>query len=145
MLQTAQARRRAVLLLGSCAVLAVLASSSFTHDALLQMLGATKEVIERYPLLGPVTFVVIAAVSAMLAFVSVAVVVPAAVFAWGAPVSIGLLWLTADRALLKLEGVYLGNNFVAGRSGPILAIGAAIALGSVCAVSALRRLMVEAR
>lgn len=221
MLQTAQARRRAVLLLGSCAVLAVLASSSVTHDTLLQMLGATRDVIERHPLLGPVTFVVIAAVSATLAFVSVAVVVPAAVFAWGAPVSIGLLWLgwilggaatyaigrylgrravrwlTAERALLKLEGhlaadtplwlitllqlalpseipgyvlglvryplgrylialavaelpftvatVYLGNNFVAGRSGPILAIGASIALGSVCAVSALRRLMVEAR
>jgi uncharacterized membrane protein YdjX (TVP38/TMEM64 family) len=40
-----------------------------------------------------VTFVVLAAVSAMLAFVSVAVVIPAAVFAWGTAVSIGLLWV----------------------------------------------------
>lgn len=215
------AGRRAALLLGSCVVLAALASSSVTHDVLLHVLGATQSVIERHPLLGPITFVVVAAVSAMLAFVSVAVVVPAAVFTWGAPVSIGLLWLgwilggaatysigrylgrqavrwlTAERALLKLEKhlaadtplwlitllqlalpseipgyvlglvrypiarylialavaelpftiatVYLGDSFVEGRSGLILAIGGLIALSSVCAVYALRRLMTGAR
>jgi uncharacterized membrane protein YdjX (TVP38/TMEM64 family) len=215
------AGRRTVLFAGLCVVLAALASSSVTHEALLHALAATQSVIEQHTLLGVVTFVVLAALSATVAFASVAVIVPAAVFAWGAPVSIGLLWLgwilggaatyaigrylgrqaarwpTAERALLKLEAhlaadtplwlitllqlalpselpgyvlglvrypiarylialavaelpftvatVYLGNSFVEGRSGLILAIGASIAFGSVCAAYALRRVMSEAR
>lgn len=215
------AGRRAVLLLGSCVVLAAAASSGIVHDILLQALAATQSVVERHALLGPVTFVLLAAVAAMLAFVSVAVVVPAAVFAWGAPMSIALLWLgwilggaasyaigrylgrravgwlTAERALRKLEEhlrpdtplllitllqlalpseipgyvlglvrypvarylialavaelpftvatVCLGSSFVEGSAGSILAIGAFVAFGSLCAVRAVRRLMTEAR
>jgi uncharacterized membrane protein YdjX (TVP38/TMEM64 family) len=215
------AGRRAAIFAGLCVVLAALASSCVAHEVLLHALAATQSVIEQHMLLGVVTFVVLAALSAMVAFVSIAVIVPAAVFAWGAPVSIGLLWLgwilggaatytigrylgrqaarwpTAERALLKLEAhlaadtplwlitllqlalpselpgyvlglvryplarylialavaelpftvatVYLGNSFVEGRSGLILAIGASIALGSVGAAYALRRVMSEAR
>jgi uncharacterized membrane protein YdjX (TVP38/TMEM64 family) len=218
---SAMARRRAVLLTGSCVVLAAVASSSTTHELLLRVLGATQSIIEQHAVLGVVTFVVLAAVSAMLAFVSVAVLVPAAVYAWGAPASIGLLWLgwilggiatyaigrhfgrqavhwlTAEQALRRLEQqlgpdtplwlitlvqlalpseipgyvlglvryplsrylialavaelpytvatVYLGSSFVAGRSGLILAIGALLALGSICAVHAVRQVMTEAR
>lgn len=93
MLQTPQAARRVVLLLAACAILATLASSSVMHDALLQLLSATQRVIESNGVLAPVAFVVLAALSAMLAFMSVAVIVPAAVFAWGTPASMGLLWL----------------------------------------------------
>jgi uncharacterized membrane protein YdjX (TVP38/TMEM64 family) len=214
-------RRRAALLAGACVVLAALASSSTAHDLILRVLGATQATIERHALLGAVAFVVFAAISAMLAFVSVAVVVPAAVVAWGAPTSIGLLWLgwilggvatyfvgrylgrraaswlTAERGLRRLEQhltpdtplwligllqlalpseipgyvlglvryplarylialaiaelpftvatVYLGSSFVAGRSGLILAIGAFLALSSICAVRAVAQVMTEAR
>ena len=86
-------RRRVALLAAACVVLAAVALSSAVHGLLLHLLGATESIIERHALLGAVTFVVLAAVSAMLAFISVAVLVPAAVYAWGAPTSIGLLWL----------------------------------------------------
>lgn len=46
-----------------------------------------------HPILGPALFVLLAATSAMLAFFSSAVVVPAAVYAWGRPATICLLWL----------------------------------------------------
>jgi uncharacterized membrane protein YdjX (TVP38/TMEM64 family) len=214
-------RRRAALLAAACGFLAALASSSTAHDLLLRLLGTTQDLIEGHALLGAVTFIVFAAVSAMLAFVSVAVVVPAAVVAWGAPASIGLLWvgwilgglgtyfvgrhlgrraaswLTAERGLRRLEQhlsadtplwlitvlqlavpseipgyvlglvryplarylialalaelpftvatVYLGSSFIEGRSGPILAIGALLALSSICAMRAAARVMTEAR
>ena len=120
-------RRRAAVLAALCVVLAVATSSSTAHELLLRVLDATQSIIERHALLGILTFVVLAAVSAMLAFLSVAVVVPAAVYTWGAPASIGLLWLgwilgglgsyavgrylgrravhwvTADRGLRRLE------------------------------------------
>lgn len=212
---------RAALLVGSCIVLAVVASSAGLHEAVLSLLEATRSIIEQHALLGAITFVLLAAVSAMLALVSVAVIVPAAVFAWGAPASLGLLWLgwilggaatyaigrylgrravhwlTAEGMLRRLEDrlsprtplwaiallqlalpseiqgyvlglvrypisryllalaaaelpftiatVYLGDSLVAGRAGSILAIGVLLALGSVCAIYAVRRLMMEAR
>ena len=43
--------------------------------------------------LGAVVFVVLAAVSAILAFFSSALLLPAAVYAWGNTVTLGLLWL----------------------------------------------------
>ena len=214
-------RRRVALLAAACIVLAAVASSSVVHGLLLHLLGATESIIERHALLGAVTFVLLAAVSATLAFISVAVLVPAAVYAWGAPASIGLLWLgwilggiatyvigrhlgpravrwlTADQGLHRLEQhlapdtpvwlitllqlalpseipgyvlglvrypvaryllalalaelpftvatVYLGSSFVEGRSGLILAIGAVLVLGSLCAVRTVRQVMTEAR
>jgi uncharacterized membrane protein YdjX (TVP38/TMEM64 family) len=86
-------RRRGALLAASCVVLAAAAASSTTHELLMRVLKATQQIIEHHALLGAVTFVALAAVSAMLAFLSVAVVVPAAVFAWGEPASMGLLWV----------------------------------------------------
>jgi uncharacterized membrane protein YdjX (TVP38/TMEM64 family) len=215
-----RAARRAALLVAVSIALAVLASSGATHQALLNVLGAARTVIEQHAFLGPVAFVVLAALSAMLTFVSIAVVVPAAVFAWGAPASIAMLWLgwilggaatygvgrylgrqavhwpNAERVVHELEGhlsadtplwfivllqlalpseipgyflglvryplprylialavaelpytvatVYLGDSFVQGRSGLILVIGALLALGSICAVRALRRHLREA-
>ncbi|HKR36404.1 MAG TPA: VTT domain-containing protein [Steroidobacteraceae bacterium] len=125
--------RRAAILIALCVALAAAASSDALHEALLGVLGATREIIAAHEVLGLVTFVVLAAISAMFAFVSIAIIVPAAVVTWGTPVSIGLLWLgwilggmvtysigkflgrrvvrwlTADEALHKLES-YLPVN-----------------------------------
>jgi uncharacterized membrane protein YdjX (TVP38/TMEM64 family) len=108
------AGRRAALLVGLCIGLAVVASSSAMHAGLLRILGATHSIVEQHAVLGAVIFVVLAAVSAMLAFVSVAVIVPAAVFAWGAPASIGLLWLGWIVGGIATYGVgrYLGRRAV---------------------------------
>lgn len=85
--------KRAATLLVLCAVLAGLASSSDLHNALIRVLAVCVDIIEQHPLAGAVAFVVLAAASAVFTFVSVAVIVPAAVFAWGPATSIGLLWL----------------------------------------------------
>jgi uncharacterized membrane protein YdjX (TVP38/TMEM64 family) len=119
--------RRAAILILLCAVLAGLASSSDLHRALMGVLAATEDVIEQHPFAGAAAFAALAAISAMFTFVSIAVIVPAAVFAWGPGGSIALLWvgwilggattysigrffgrrvvrwLTADEALRRLE------------------------------------------
>ena len=107
-------RRRATVLAGACVVLAAVASSSVTHELLLRTLAATRSIIEQHALLGIATFVVLAAVSAMLAFVSIAVLIPAAVYAWGAPTSIGLLWLgwILGGVATYAIGRYLGRRAV---------------------------------
>lgn len=85
--------RRAALLVVLCVALAGIASSSALHEALLGVLVATDEIIGQHPVTGAVTFVVLAAIAAMFTFVSIAVIVPAAVFAWGGPATAGLLWV----------------------------------------------------
>lgn len=85
--------RRAVMLALLCLALAAVAASGSLHAALLDVLSASREVIVRYPVQGALLFVLLAAVSAMFAFVSIAVVVPVAVFVWGLPLSMLLLWL----------------------------------------------------
>lgn len=106
--------RRAAVLLALCIALAAAASSTAVHEALLGVLRATQEVIERHALLGVVTFVIIAAISAMFTFVSIAIVVPAAVVAWGAAASIGLLWIgwMLGGVLTYTVGRFLGRRVV---------------------------------
>ena len=84
--------RRAVLLVISCAALAMLAASPSVHDALIETLAAITDLISAQPVYGVGLFVISAALSAMLAFVSVAVVVPAAILAWGRDATVLLLW-----------------------------------------------------
>jgi uncharacterized membrane protein YdjX (TVP38/TMEM64 family) len=72
--------------------LAALAFSGAVHSTLTQVLAASQAVIAGHPVLGPVLFVVLAALSAMLAFASVAVLLPLAIFTWGESFSIMLLW-----------------------------------------------------
>lgn len=124
--QTAVYKRAAILLV-LCAILAGIAASSDLHEALMDVLAATEDIIGQHPIAGAVAFVVLAALSAVFTFVSIAVVAPAAVFAWGPTASIALLWsgwilggaatygigrffgravvrwLTADEALRRLE------------------------------------------
>lgn len=85
--------RRAAILLALIAALAAVASSDAFHEALLQLLLGIDAVIGGHVVLGAVAFVGLAAVSAMFAFVSVAFVVPAAIFSWGTSATAGLLWL----------------------------------------------------
>lgn len=90
--QTAVYKRAAILLV-LCALLAGIAASSDLHEALMGVLAITEDIIGQHPIAGAAAFVVLAAISAMFTFVSIAVIVPAAVFAWGPAASIGLLWL----------------------------------------------------
>ena len=85
--------KRAAILLVLCIVLAAIASSSDLHEALMGVLAVTEDIIGQHPIAGAAAFVILAAVSAMFTFVSIAVIVPAAVFAWGPAASIALLWL----------------------------------------------------
>ncbi|HEV8332734.1 MAG TPA: VTT domain-containing protein [Steroidobacteraceae bacterium] len=90
--QTAVYKRAAILLV-LCVILAGVASSSDLHEALMGVLAVTEDIIGQHPIAGAAAFVLLAGISAMFTFVSIAVVVPAAVFAWGPAASIGLLWL----------------------------------------------------
>lgn len=103
--------RRAAALLGVCLALAALASSAELHQALLHLLRAVEGTIDRNPAAGMLVFVAVAAVSAMLAFVSVAIIVPAAVLAWGEPLSLLLLWIgwTLGGVFSYLLGRFIGR------------------------------------
>jgi uncharacterized membrane protein YdjX (TVP38/TMEM64 family) len=76
-----------------CTSVALLLSVDAVYGGLQQVLSAAEPLITGHPYLGAVVFVVLAAVSAMLAFFSSALLLPAAVFAWGNTVTLGLLWL----------------------------------------------------
>ena len=119
--------RRAAFLAFACLALAALTTSDDLHAALIEVAAASRELILLHPLAGALIFVLIAAVSAMFAFVSVAIAMPIAVYVWGEPLSLFLLWigwivggaiayriarhlgravvhwLTADRALRRIE------------------------------------------
>lgn len=85
--------RRAAILAALCIALVAVAYSDALHEAMVDVLAEIEKVITRHPVTGALLFVVFAAASAMFAFVSIAVAVPAAVFAWGQPLSMLLLWI----------------------------------------------------
>lgn len=84
--------RRIAVVIAVCVAFAAIASSEVLHEALLGVLAAVEEIIMRHPFAGASLFVAFAAVSAMFTFVSVAIIMPAAVFVWGEPASMLLLW-----------------------------------------------------
>lgn len=63
------------------------------HERVLALFDAATPVIQEHPVLGPVIFVALCALSAMLAFFSSALFVPIAVKVWGEGVTFALLWL----------------------------------------------------
>jgi uncharacterized membrane protein YdjX (TVP38/TMEM64 family) len=85
--------RRAATLLLVTAVLAVVASLESLHHVLLDLVHVVDRLIVAHPYLGALAFVGFAAASAMLAFVSSALLVPPALVAWGQLVTFLLLWL----------------------------------------------------
>ena len=84
---------RAIILAVVVVALIALASSEAVHSAVVRALGIANGLIARHSILGPVIFVLLAALSAMLTFFSSAVLVAPAVLAWGAARAIVLLWL----------------------------------------------------
>lgn len=85
--------RRALLLGLVFAAAIVVASLDALHAPVLRLIAVTEEAIDLYPIAGRILFVVSAAISGMLAFVSSAVLVPVAVYAWGPVQCALLLWL----------------------------------------------------
>jgi len=82
-------------LLGASLLLVVAAgvvSSSQLHAAVTGLYAEAVHVIVIRPMTGTLLFVLLAAVSAMVAFFSSAVLVPAGVLAWGIPTTFLLLW-----------------------------------------------------
>ena len=85
--------RRALALLLVFALLAALLSSDTLYALLQRSLAAVEPSIAAHPVWGGVIFVLLSALSAMLAFFTSAVLVPAAVIGWGKAVTVALLWL----------------------------------------------------
>ena len=75
------------------AVLAALLSIDALYVLLLRLLAAAEPLIAAHPGWGGLIFVLVSALSAMLAFFTSAVLVPAAVVSWGKVVTVALLWL----------------------------------------------------
>jgi uncharacterized membrane protein YdjX (TVP38/TMEM64 family) len=63
------------------------------YESLQQALSAAAPSIAGHPRLGAVAFVLFAALSAVLAFFSSALLLPAAVYTWGTTTTFVLLWL----------------------------------------------------
>jgi uncharacterized membrane protein YdjX (TVP38/TMEM64 family) len=86
------AKQRIALLILLAAVLFVVVSSDQLHHWLLQLLAQAEGIIRINPVLGILIFVLFAAASATLAFVSSAVIIPIGVYTWGQETSTFLLW-----------------------------------------------------
>jgi uncharacterized membrane protein YdjX (TVP38/TMEM64 family) len=88
-----QVRQRALVVIAVCVGLAVMASVPVLHDQLVRANTVVEGVMRRSQWLGPPLFLLLSALSAMLAFFSSALLVPAAVPTWGATVTVLLLWI----------------------------------------------------
>jgi uncharacterized membrane protein YdjX (TVP38/TMEM64 family) len=95
--------------------LALVASVDTVHAAVSGLFAAAANAIQAHPVLGTTLFVVFAGISAMLAFVSSAVLVPVAVYTWGEPLSMLLLWIgwMAGGTCAYGVGRFLGRPVVA--------------------------------
>jgi uncharacterized membrane protein YdjX (TVP38/TMEM64 family) len=85
--------RRALVLALMIAVAIGIANSAFAHDAIRNVLDLMRGVMIDHPRLGMTLFVILSAISAMVAFFSSAIIVPAAVYAWGDRTTFVLLWI----------------------------------------------------
>ena len=89
-----QTRRRALELAAVVALAVALMALDPLHDVVQRILDRATVLISVHPLAGKLVFVVASALSAILAFFSSAIVVPAAVLAWGPRTTLLLLWLS---------------------------------------------------
>jgi uncharacterized membrane protein YdjX (TVP38/TMEM64 family) len=76
-----------------CALAALLLSADAVYDSLQRALSAAEPLLTEQPFLGALLFVLLAAISAVLAFFSSALLLPAAVFTWGSTATLALLWI----------------------------------------------------
>jgi uncharacterized membrane protein YdjX (TVP38/TMEM64 family) len=113
--KTARGRIRQRRLVGLALLLlaaVVVAASSRLHgaaEAAVELVGA---VIQQHPAWGVFAFVMLAALSAMLAFFSSVVVVPVAAHHWGQGTTVALLWVgwLAGGAASYAIGRFLGSR-----------------------------------
>lgn len=89
-----ETRRRALALALLAALIIALAASDAVHGWIVSVSHAAANVISAHPLLGIAVFVGASILSAMVAFFSTAIVVPVAIYAWGEPATVLLLWLS---------------------------------------------------
>jgi uncharacterized membrane protein YdjX (TVP38/TMEM64 family) len=73
--------------------LALFLSVDEVYESLQRALVAAEPLIAGHPYLGAVAFVLLAAISAIFAFFSSALLLPVAVYTWGTTVTLVLLWL----------------------------------------------------
>jgi len=85
-------QQRTLLLLVLLAAAVLVAASDPAQALLHRVLDRARDVIVGYPIAGPIAFMVLSAVSAMLAFFSTALVVPVAIYAWGRLATLAMLW-----------------------------------------------------
>ena len=88
-----QTRRRAIELAAVVALAIALMVFEPLHELTARLLERVTAVIAVHPSAGKAIFVVASAISAILAFFSSAIVVPAAVMAWGPRTTLLLLWI----------------------------------------------------
>lgn len=85
--------RRRLLIVGMLIIVAgLIAASDTLHDKTEVIIVWTEDLISQAPLLGMLVFLLLAMLSAMVAFFSSAVLAPVAVFAWGKAACLALLW-----------------------------------------------------
>ncbi len=86
--------QRHILIIGTLIIIAGLFAASDTlHDKTGELIIWTEAAISEAPLLGMLLFVLLAMVSAMVAFFSSALLAPIAVYTWGKAGCLALLWL----------------------------------------------------
>jgi len=86
--------RRHLVIVGIIIVAAgLIAASETLHERIDELIVWSESLIALKPILGMAVFVLLAMVSAMVAFFSSAVVVPIAIYAWGKTGCFLLLWL----------------------------------------------------
>lgn len=85
--------RRLALLAVAVVALVLVASADSLHGLLVSLTDRVTPLMQSNPAVGALLFVLVSALSAMLAFFSSAVLVPVAVQVWGTWGTIGLLWL----------------------------------------------------
>ena len=90
------------------------AASDTLHDGAQAVIVWAQSMILQAPLLGMLVFVLLAMVSAMVAFFSSAILAPVAIYAWGKAGCLALLWLgwCLGGVLAFCIGRYLGRSAV---------------------------------
>ena len=86
-------KRRAAFLLLLVAVLVVAAASDRVHDFASNLVVYAQQIIGDHRIIGVAVFIVLSALSAMMVFVSTAVFVPVAIYAWGRTSTMLFLWI----------------------------------------------------
>ncbi len=86
--------QRHLVVLGAIAIVVGLVAASDTlHDRTQEIIVWTEGIISQAPLLGMLVFILLAMLSAMVAFFSSALLAPVAIYAWGEVACLALLWL----------------------------------------------------